>query len=125
MNWKPDGYPDLSPYLLVADVDAALDFAAAAFGASRLRVERDAENNAIHGEARIGDSVAMFGRSPDSPPGHIHLYVPDVQATYDAALAAGATSVQPPQAKGDGDLRAGVQDPQGTFWWPSTQLPLE
>jgi uncharacterized glyoxalase superfamily protein PhnB len=56
-------------------------------------------------------------------PAHVHVYVPDVDATYAAALAAGATSVQTPdQRKDDEDKRGGVKDPGGTTWWIATRV---
>ncbi|THH35703.1 VOC family protein [Aliishimia ponticola] len=124
MAYKPEGYTDISPYLLVADIAATLDFLEAAFGATRLRLHHRPNGDPMHAEARIGDSVVMLGQAPGGDGAHVHIYVPDVRATYAAALKAGATSVQEPLDQGDGDLRAGVQDSQGTIWWPSTQLSV-
>ena len=56
-------------------------------------------------------------------PAHVHLYVPDVEATWTRALAAGAEPVQAPEEKGDGDRRGGFRDAGGTTWWISTQVP--
>ena len=123
MAHKPDGYTDVSPYLLVRDIEATLSFLEAAFGATRLRLFTHDDGTPMHAEARIGDSVVMMGQTEDATPAHVHVYVPDVRATYAAALAAGARSIQEPLDQGDGDLRAGLCDPQGTMWWPSTQLP--
>jgi len=55
-------------------------------------------------------------------PAHVHIYVPDVDATYAKALAAGATSVQAPLKKGDEDKRGGVRDAGGTTWWIGTKV---
>lgn len=124
MTYKPDGYTDVSPYLIVSDVESTLAFLEAAFGAERLRLFRRDDGSPMHAEARIGDSVVMMGQAQDGGAAHVHVYVPDVRAAYAAAIAEGATSVQEPTDQGDGDLRAGVQDASGTTWWPSTQLPL-
>jgi uncharacterized glyoxalase superfamily protein PhnB len=53
---------------------------------------------------------------------NVHIYVPDVDATYAKAIAAGAVSVQEPVQKGDPDRRCGVRDPWGTTWWFATMV---
>jgi len=55
-------------------------------------------------------------------PAHVHVYVPDVDATYQRALAAGADGVQEPVQKADEDKRGGVKDPGGTTWWIATRV---
>jgi PhnB protein len=51
----------------------------------------------------------------------IHVYVPDVDATYRKALEAGGQPIQPPERKkGDSDRRGGVKDPAGNSWWIAT-----
>ena len=52
----------------------------------------------------------------------VHVYVPDVDATYARALEAGAESVQKPVRKDDPDKRGGVQDAGGTTWWIATLM---
>ncbi len=70
----------------------------------------------------------MFGggrsaRSPERlPSGRYHVYVPDVDETYAAALENGGESVQAPVKKGDPDRRSGVKGPGGNTWWFSTQV---
>jgi len=55
-------------------------------------------------------------------PAHVHVYVADVDATYQKALSAGATPVRPPEQKGDDDKRGGVKDAGGTTWWIGTTM---
>jgi uncharacterized glyoxalase superfamily protein PhnB len=51
------------------------------------------------------------------------VYVPDVDATYQRALAAGAEAVQAPkQNPGEVDRRGAVKDPAGNTWWIATQV---
>jgi uncharacterized glyoxalase superfamily protein PhnB len=64
----------------------------------------------------------MMGEVAGSPPAHVHVYVPDVDATMARALAAGGKLVHEIAEQGDGDRRGGVADPNGTVWWLSTQL---
>ena len=55
-------------------------------------------------------------------PSNVHIYAPDVDATYKLALKAGALSVQEPTKKEDPDKRAGVKDSGGTTWWIATKV---
>jgi uncharacterized glyoxalase superfamily protein PhnB len=120
MTWKPDGYTSLAPYLIVADPEAVLQFCEAVFDAPRLRVIHDGAR-IMHAECRIDDTVLMIGGA-EGPPAHLHLYLPDPDAAFDRAIAAGASVVQPMEEKGDGDRRGGVQSPDGTTWWLAKQL---
>lgn len=124
MSYKPDGYTDAAPYLIVSDIEATLVFLEAAFGAERLRFNQRPDGTPMHAEARVGDTVIMMGQDTTQP-AHVHVYVPDVRATFQAMLDSGGTEIQPPSDQGDGDLRAGVRDPVGTTWWPSTQAPRQ
>ncbi len=79
----------------------------------------------MHAEVRIDDTVVMIADGGnDSPafPIWLHVYVPDVDATYRRALNAGGISVQQPTQKDDPDRRGGVQDPAGNTWWIATQI---
>ena len=122
MSYKPDGYTDLSPYLIVEDAQTVLDFAAAAFGAPPKRVVRRDDGSIMHAEALIGDSILMIGESYNGPPAHLHLYMSDPDAAMAKALDAGGTLVQEMAEAGDGDRRGGVQSADGTTWWLSKQI---
>lgn len=116
-SYKPDGYPDLAPYLVVSDAQATLDFVAAVFGTGPARVHRDEAGEIVHAEARVGDGMVMIGQMPGGADAMLHVYVPDPDATHRLALAAGASEVQPVQVKEDGDRRGGVRDANGTQWF--------
>ena len=125
MNWKPDNYPSMSPYLICQDGDALIRFIEQAFGGVlQRRYDRD-DGSVMHAEVRIDDSIIMMG-CPPTPVGsstsHIHLYVPDALTVFDQSVKAGARVVQVPMRKDEGDdLRGGVQDPSGTTWWIASQ----
>lgn len=121
MSWKPDGYTDLAPYLLVKDAEATLAFCEAAFNATRLRVIAGDDGGVMHAECRIGDTVLMMGEA-DGPSAMLHLYVEDPDAALERAVAAGAELIQPMTEKGDGDRRGGVRSPDGTQWFLSRQV---
>lgn len=120
--YKPTDYTSLAPYLIVDDASATLAFVHRVFGADPLFVHRDDHGRIAHAEVRIDDTVLMLGQMPDGPDAHLHVYVPDVDASFALALAAGGQSVQAPEEKGDGDRRGGVRAPDGTTWWLSTAL---
>lgn len=124
-GYKPAGYTSVAPYLIVAGASATIDFLKQVFDASELRRFAEPGGKVMHAEVRIGDTVVMMGDAGEGwPPAaaHVHVYVSDVDAIYARALAAGATSVQPPVQKQDEDKRGGVKDAAGTTWWISTRV---
>jgi uncharacterized glyoxalase superfamily protein PhnB len=124
-NWKPDHYNSVSVYIMVDGARRLIDFLKHTFDAAPLRHFDSPDGKIKHAELRIGDSVVMLADSVEgySPfPVWLHVYVPDVDAIYKKALAAGAASVQEPsQRPGDPDRRGGFKDPAGNTWWVSTQ----
>lgn len=121
MAYKPDGYTDLAPYLLVSDAETVLTFCEKVLGAKRLRVVPNESGGIMHAECRIGDTVLMMGEA-DGPPAMLHLYLPDPDAAFERAVAHGAEIIQPMMEKGDGDRRGGVRAPDGTQWFLSRQV---
>jgi PhnB protein len=123
---KPAGYTSLSPYLVVHGAQGVIDFLKQTFGATELRRYDNPDGTIMHAEVRVDDTVVMIADGGGAwPPflSWLHVYVPDVDATYQRALAAGGISVQEPQVReGDPDRRGGVKDPGGNTWWVSTQV---
>lgn len=124
-EWKPAAYPSLSPYLICPEPEQLIDFLVAVFDARLERRFNHPDGALGHAELRIDDSVVMIGGGQSeylSAEVHLHLYVPDAQAVYDRAMAAGGTAVREPERKADDDdLRGGFRDPAGTIWWVATQ----
>jgi PhnB protein len=128
-NYKPQNYNSVSPFLIVEGAEATLQFLVNALDAEELSRFPGKSGQLMFAEVRIDDTVVMLAdASEDRPaiPAHVHIYVPDVDATYQRALAAGATSVQkpqePPQGSEDDSKRGGVKDGGGTTWWIATQV---
>lgn len=123
--YKPSGFPSVSAYVMASDARKVIDFVTKVFDATPERRFDSPDGRIMHAEMRIEDSVVMLADANadwPSAPAWLHIYVPDVDATYQRALAAGGTSVQPPQQRaGDPDRRGGVADPCGNQWWISTQ----
>jgi len=123
VSYKPEGYTSVAPYLIVDGAVRTINFLARVFDATELRRVPTPDGRVMHAEVRIGDTVVMVadGNAGWPPIGaHVHVYVPDVDAAYQRALQAGATSVQAPTKKEDADRRGGVKDAGGTTWWIAT-----
>ena len=112
----PEGWHSVTPRLVVHDVARLVEFLKQAFGATGdLRTE-------VPSEIRIGDSLVMVSsvgiREP--MPAFLYLYVDDIDATYQRALEAGATSLEEPRDVPYGDRRGMVKDPCGNVWQIAT-----
>ncbi len=124
-NWKPGGYPSVSPYLVLDDARRMIEFLKAAFGATEPRRYDLADGSIKHAELRIDDSVIMLGDGGESFPPFpslIHVYVENVDAVYARAIAAGGTPQEAPRSRdGDPDRRGSLKDPCGNTWAIATQ----
>ena len=124
-SFKPVGYTSVAPYLIVDGANNTIEFLKRVFDAVELRRFDNPDGTVMHAEVRIDDTVLMLADSaPNWPaiPAHVHIYVPDVDTTYQRALAARATSLQEPVKKDDADRRGGVVDAGGTTWWIATKV---
>jgi len=113
-------YRTVTPYLVVPDADAELEFTAAAFGATQNMCQRRPDGTVMHAEIRIGDSTVMMGQATEqwkALSGSLFLWVADVDEFYRKALAAGATSLREPDDMPYGQRNAGVLDSCGINWW--------
>ena len=121
----------VTPYLLYEDVNAALDWLAAAFGFSERLHFTDAEGQVTHAEMIVGDSEVMLGhpgpeysgpRSTGYVHTYVHVYVDDVDALFDRAKDAGAEVLSVPEDKPYGDRTFDVADVEGHRWSFSQHL---
>lgn len=127
----PDGYHTITPYICVNDAANAIEFYKKAFGATELMRLADPSGRIGHAEVKIGDSHLMLAdefpemnfRSPQSlggSPVTIHLYVEDVDAIANQAVAAGAKLVKEVKDQFYGDRSGTVEDPFGHVWYIAT-----
>jgi PhnB protein len=129
----PDGYPRVSPYLVVDGAQQAIEFYTNVLGATERMRMPGPDGRIGHAELQIGDSVVMladefpdmgakapsaYGGSPVS----LSVYVEDVDATFDKATGAGATAVRPPENQFYGDRSATFDDPFGHRWTVNTHV---
>ena len=127
VKYMPDGYNNVSPYLVVEGADKLIDFMSAVFGAKE-RFRLPGPGGAIgHAEMQLGDSVVMLGDSGTTDDNRIqtamvHVYVDDCDATFKAAIGAGATQERELQTMFYGDRNGAVRDPFGNVWFISTHV---
>jgi PhnB protein len=119
--------------MTIKGVPEAIEFYKEAFGAKEVFRWADPDGRVRHAEIVIGDSPIMltddapdFGMAgPQSfggSPVHMFLYVEDVDAVFEKAIAAGATELMPVEDSEDGDRRGGVTDPVGYVWYVATHV---
>jgi PhnB protein len=122
----PDGYHSVTPWIIGKDTAGLIDFLKAAFGAEELGRMTDENGNIGHAEVRIGDSVVMMFDKPDWPPtpAFLRLYVDDINATFEKAVAAGASVVTKPTHLFWGDLVGRLSDPFGNLFWVQTRIEI-
>lgn len=127
----PDGYHTATPYLIVKDGAAAIDFYKKAFGAEELMRMAGPDGAIMHAEIKIGDSPIMLGqecpawgaKSPETLGGSavgLCLYVEDVDARFKQAVGAGAKAMRPVIDQFYGDRSGTVVDPFGHQWTIAT-----
>ncbi len=125
VSFIPEGYHTVTPYLMVHNVEALVNFIKQVFGATEKERMLRPDGTIAHAEMRIGNSVVMMAEAASGEarmPGMLHLYLEDVDAAYRRALAAGASSVRAPRDEYYGDRTAGVNDAFGNQWWMSTHF---
>jgi uncharacterized glyoxalase superfamily protein PhnB len=118
----PARYARVNAWVISRDTDAEVRFLTAVFGAVETPGSRilDPDGDIGHVEVEIGDSVIMlFDAKPGWPPtpAHLRVYVSDVAAAVEQAIAAGARTVTQPTLLAFGECVARVRDPQGHLWW--------
>ena len=123
----PEGKHSISPYLVTRGADRAIEFYKKAFGAKELNRMPGPDGKVMHAEIRIGDSVVMLSdefaqmkystpQAGVTPLQQLMLYVEDVDAVFNQAIAAGARSLMPPEDMFWGDRYGKLVDPFGHQW---------
>lgn len=118
----PPRYARVNAWVISRDTDAELRFLTSVFRAVETPGSRmlDPDGDIGHVEVELGDSVIMlFDAKPGWPltPAHLRVYVDDVAATVERAIAAGARVVTHPTLLAFGERVARVRDSQGHLWW--------
>ncbi|HKW32440.1 MAG TPA: VOC family protein [Candidatus Acidoferrum sp.] len=124
VHYMRPGFTSITPYIIVNDAARFLEFLKKAFeGVERLRVPAP-DGTLMHSEVAIGNGMIEAGdASAQIPPAptDIHLYVDNADATFDRALAAGATAIYRPTGEHpSGDRWGALKDPFGNRWYIAT-----
>jgi PhnB protein len=129
----PEGYTSVTPYLVIDGAADAIEFYKEVFGAEEVMRMPGPGGKIGHAEIRIGGSHIMLAdehpemghRGPKSiggTPVGIMLYVPNVDAMFNAAVAKGATVRRPLEDQFYGDRSGSITDPWGHDWMISTHI---
>jgi PhnB protein len=134
---RPAGYPWLTPYLVVSDADAAIDFYQRAFGFVKRMALKGPNGKSCHVEMTFNqDSLIMFGTPheggewPQKPPAlskvaapiSLYVYCDDVDMLFQRAVAAGAKVYKEPKDQFYGDRTCCLEDPDGYQWHFATNV---
>ena len=131
VNFMPAGYHTVTPYLACGDAAGAIDFYKKAFAAVEVIRIPGPGGRVGHAEVKIGDSRVMLAdeyaqmnfhgpRTRGGTTVHIHLYVKDVDAMVERAVASGARLVREVKDQFYGDRTGSLEDPFGHVWHIAT-----
>ena len=121
----PEGYPTVSPYLMLAGAARFIEFMSEVFGARTTERMLRPDGTIGHTELRLGDALIMLSEAtPEHPPTPVmlHVYVTDVDAAFERALRAGGTVVAAPANQFYGHRSGGVREPCGCTIWIATHV---
>lgn len=137
MNGKvqpiPEDMHSVTPHLVCEGAAAAIEFYKKAFNAVETARMPGPNGRLMHAAVRIGDSVVMLaddfpeygGLGPKALKGSpvtLHMYVTDVDATFQQAVDAGATVRMPVSDMFWGDRYGQLTDPFGHNWAIATHI---
>lgn len=129
----PEEYPQITPYLCVDGADQAIAFYKQVFRATeRMRMPGPA-GKIGHAELQIGRGLIMLAdeypdmdiRGPKAiggTPVTVSVYVDDVDAVYERAIAAGAKPLRKVEDQFYGDRSGQFEDPFGHRWSVATHV---
>lgn len=123
----PSRYPSLIPMAALEKCDQAVAFYKDLFGAKEAMKMSMPDGSVAHVELMIGNSMLMLG---EAMPGQgrpatslrLSLYVPDCDAVFKRAVAAGAKEISAPRDQFYGDRSGTFVDAWGLEWTVMTHL---
>jgi PhnB protein len=129
----PAGMHSVTPHLVCNGASDAIEFYKQAFGAVEAMRLPGPDGKLMHVMIRIGDSPVMLvdefpdcgsvgPKSLNGSPVTLHLYVDDVDATVERAVAAGAKITMPVEDMFWGDRYGRIEDPFGHHWSIGTHV---
>jgi PhnB protein len=124
-SYIPKGLHNVNVYLHPLRAEPVIGFLKRAFEAEEISKYASPDGVVHHAEIRVGDSVVEMGEAhgPYQPmPSMFYMYVPDCDAVYRQALAAGAKSLHELADQPYGDRNGAVTDPFGNIWYLATHV---
>ena len=124
-SYKPRGLFNVNPYLHPRRAEPLISFLKRAFRAEEIAKYASPDGVVHHAVVKVGDSILEMGEAHgkyEPMEAMFYLYVPNMEAVYRQALAAGATSFQEPTDQPYGDRNAGVKDAFGNKWYIATHV---
>ena len=129
----PAGYTSITPFLVIDGAARAIEFYCSVYGAREISRNDGPGGTIAHCELDFGSgrlqlsdpapAVGLIAPDGSSQVNHSYvLYCPDVDATFRAAVAAGATAAEEPSTFITGDRFAAVLDPFGHRWAIMTRV---
>jgi PhnB protein len=121
----PKGLNSVNVYMHPLRADAVANFIKRAFGATEIARYASPDGVVHHAEYKVGTSVIEMGEASDRyqpMKSMFYLYVPQCDAVYQRALAAGATSLSEPKDQDYGDRSGAVTDPFGNQWYIASRV---
>ena len=124
VSYIPEGFQSVTPYFIVDNGSKFLNFLVAAFDAEILGRYDTEDGKLMHSAAKVFGSTVEASEGGGEYPSMsmaIHLYVPDSDAVYEKALAAGGEVIFEIVDKPYGERSGGVKDPCGNHWYIATR----
>lgn len=117
----PEGYATVNPFIITRNSDEQTQFILEVFGGTERLEARTVDDDGLllQGEVVVGTTTIMLAeRKPDWPftPSLLQIYVDDIEATLERALARGARLITKP-TDFFGTMFARIQDPNANIWW--------
>ena len=124
MDYKPNGFQSVTPYLIVKDARQLINFCKAAFDAEEISAHASPDGSKIlHAQIRIGDSMLELSDGSEQwqpMTSALHLYVENVDDVHRKAVEKGAKSLRQPTDEFYGDRACEIVDIQGNYWFLAT-----
>ncbi len=128
--------PSIFPFLQYADAPAAIAWLEKAFGFRAVMAHPDGKGGIAHAELQLGQGMVMLGSCQTEgpfallPPKQagcttqgVYLVVPEIDALFARARAAGAEIVMEIRNTDYGSRDFAARDPEGHLWSFGTYAP--
>ena len=115
----------MTPYFTVSSANLFIEFMSVVFGTVTIKRDYGDDGSFRHARLQLGESMIMLNEANSDyevNKSQMHVYVTDVEKTYELALTNNAKSLMSPMVRPHGDLMAGFEDPCGNVWWIAAKV---